>query len=129
MQIKLKFKIILSLLLIALPLNLLATVKVVYLIERKDQTAPQADSFENLLKNCQIILLKASLDEIYIRTLKNGKETRPIIDKEDPKKEIEKVLNLRKPYYMAAAEIIIDTTNRNIENIVREIAIKTHLKT
>ena len=84
---------------------------------------------ENLRKNCHIILLLASPDEIYKRALKNGKETRPIIDKEDPKKEIEKVLNLRKPHYLAAAEIVINTTDRNIENIVREIIIKTQLKT
>jgi shikimate kinase len=86
-------------------------------------------NIKNLKKNSHIILLIATPDEIYKRMLKNGKETRPIIDKEDPKKEIEKVLNLRKPYYRAAAEIVIDTTDKKIEDIVREIVIKTQLKT
>ncbi|MFX1567967.1 MAG: shikimate kinase [Promethearchaeota archaeon] len=84
---------------------------------------------KNLKKNCYIVLLNATINEIYERALKNGKETRPIIDKEDLKKEIENVLSFRKPYYEAAAEITIDTTNKTIDSIVREIIIKTHLKT
>lgn len=86
-------------------------------------------NIENLKKNCHIVLLKATLEEIYKRAIKNGKETRPVIDKEDPKREIEEALNFRKPYYEAAAEIVIDTTDKKIQNIVREIAIKTLLKT
>lgn len=86
-------------------------------------------NIENLKKNCYIVLLIATLEEIYKRAIKNGKETRPVIDKEDPKREIEEALNFRKPYYDAAAEIVIDTTDKKIQNIVREIAIKTLLKT
>jgi len=84
---------------------------------------------ENLKKNCYIVLLRATKEIIYKRTLKNGKETRPIIDKEESKEKIEKLLEFRKPYYKKAADIIIDTTNKNIKNIVREIVIKTQLKT
>ncbi|MFW9873807.1 MAG: shikimate kinase [Candidatus Thorarchaeota archaeon] len=86
-------------------------------------------NIENLKKNCHIVLLKATLDEIYERSIKNGKYTRPIINKDDLKIEIEKVLNFRKPYYEEAAEIIIETTNRKVKDIVREIVIKTQLKT
>jgi shikimate kinase len=86
-------------------------------------------NIDNLKKNCYIVLLNATIDEIFKRSLKNGKQTRPIIDKNDLKKEIEKVLSFRKPYYKAAAEITINTTNKTIENIVQEIIIKTHLKT
>jgi shikimate kinase len=87
------------------------------------------ENIKNLKKNCHIVLLNASSDEICKRVLKNGKETRPIIDKEDPKEEIKKVLNFRKSLYEAAAEFIIDTTGRKIRDIVREIVIKTQLKT
>ncbi|MFX0035680.1 MAG: shikimate kinase [Candidatus Hermodarchaeota archaeon] len=86
-------------------------------------------NIENLKKNCHIVLLKATPEEIYKRILKNGKETRPILDKEDPKREIKKILNLRKSYYDDAAEIVIYTSNKKIKNIVREIVIKTKLKT
>ena len=86
-------------------------------------------NIDNLKKNCHIVLLEATIEEIYKRAIKNGKETRPLINKEDPKKEIEEVLNFRLSYYKAAAEIIIETTGKNIEMIVREIVSKTQLKT
>jgi shikimate kinase len=83
----------------------------------------------NMKKNCHIVLLTATLEEIYKRSEKDGLKTRPIIDNENPKKEIEKVLNHRRLKYKEAAEIIIDTTKKEIRHIVREIVIKPHLKT
>ena len=82
----------------------------------------------NLRKNCHIILLKTSIREIFIRALKDGKENRPVINKEDPKFEIEKVLKFRKPFYESAADFTIETTGKKINDIVLEIVKKTHLK-
>jgi shikimate kinase len=86
-------------------------------------------NIENLKKNCQIILLKASTQEIYTRAMKDGKETRPIINKEDPKSEIDDVLKFRNPLYDSAADFVIETTGKKINEIVLEIVKKTHLKT
>ncbi len=86
-------------------------------------------NIDNLKKNCIIVLLKATPEEIYKRIMMDGKESRPIINKQDPKLEIEKVLNFRNRYYKAAAEFIIETTNKKINDIVREIIIKTQIKT
>ena len=71
--------------------------------------------------------MQTSAEEIYKRCMKDGKETRPVIDKADPKAEIEKVLIFRKPFYEAAAEIIVDTTEREINEIVKEIIEKTKI--
>jgi shikimate kinase len=87
------------------------------------------ENIKNLKKNCHIVLLNASYDEIIQRSSKNGEATRPIIDKEDPKEEIKKLLDFRKSYYKEAAEVVIDTTSKKIKDIVREIIIKTQLKT
>lgn len=84
---------------------------------------------ESLKKNCHIVLLRATSKEIYERIKKNGKTSRPVISIKDSKREIKEILKFRKPYYKEAAEIIIDTSKKNIQNIVREIAIKTLLKT
>ena len=78
-------------------------------------------NIDNLKQNCYIVLLQASVEEIYKRCMKDGKETRPVIDKVDPKAEIEKVLLFRKSFYEAAAEITVDTTMRDIGDIVKEI--------
>ncbi|KKL48730.1 hypothetical protein LCGC14_2322620, partial [marine sediment metagenome] len=85
-------------------------------------------NIKNLKENCYIVLLNATEEEIYNRVMSDGKETRPIINKEDPKKEIEKVLTYRKPYYEKAAEFFVETSGKEIKNIVREIAIKTQIK-
>ena len=84
-------------------------------------------NIEILKKTCQIVLLTASPEEIYNRAIKDGKENRPIIDKKDPYKEIERILLYRKPYYNSAAEITIDTTHKSIEKIVKEILTLTKL--
>lgn len=80
-----------------------------------------------LKQTCHMVLLTASLEEIYNRAIKDGKENRPIIDKNDPYKEIERILLYRKPYYNFAAEITIDTTHKSIEIIVKEILTLTKL--
>lgn len=85
-------------------------------------------NIDYLKQNSHIVLLQATAEEIYKRAMKDGQETRPVIDKEDPKAEIEEVLKFRRPFYEAAAEIIIETTGRNIEEIVKEIIQKTNLK-
>ena len=59
--------------------------------------------------------------------MKDGKETRPVIDKEDPMKEIERALKQREPYYKASAEIVINTTDKTIDEILSEIIEKTNI--
>jgi shikimate kinase len=83
-------------------------------------------NIENLKKTCYIVLLTASPKEIYNRVMKDGKETRPVIDKEDPMKEIERALKQREPYYKTSAEIVINTTDKTIDEILSEIIEKTN---
>ncbi len=84
-------------------------------------------NIENLKKTCHIVLLTASPKEIYNRVMKDGKKTRPVIDKDDPMKEIESVLKQRELLYNISAEIIINTTDKTIDEIIREI-IKATMK-
>ena len=84
-------------------------------------------NIENLKKTSHIVLLTASPKEIYNRVMKDGKETRPVIDKEDPMKEIERGLKQREPYYKASAEIVINTTDKTIDEISSEIIEKIWL--
>ena len=84
-------------------------------------------NIENLKKTCHIVLLTANSKEIYDRIMKDGKETRPVIDKDDPMIEIESALKQREPFYNISAEIIINTTDKTIDEIIGEI-IKATMK-
>ncbi len=86
------------------------------------------NNIEILKQSCYIILLSATPEVIYKRAISEGKENRPIIDKKDPFKEIERVLRHREPYYQSSAEIIIDTTEKSIEMIVEEILRKIEIQ-
>jgi shikimate kinase len=85
-------------------------------------------NIDYLQQNCHIILLTASLEEIYNRALKDGTEKRPVIDKKNPKQKIKEILNFRNPFYEAAAEYICDTTGKSIDEIVTIILKKTNLR-
>lgn len=85
------------------------------------------ENIETLKQTCQIVLLTTTPEVIYKRAMGEGKENRPIINKKDPFKEIEKLLHYREPYYKSSAEITIDTTEKSIERIVEEILMKTKL--
>ena len=66
------------------------------------------------------IYLKTSPDIIYER-IKNNKK-RPLLQVENPKKEIEKILSSRESYYNKA-NLIINTDNKTIDEIIEEILI------
>ena len=85
------------------------------------------ENIEVLKQTCQMVLLTATPAVIYKRAMGEGKENRPIINKEEPFKEIEKLLRYREPYYKSAADFIIDTTEKSVERIVDEILRQTKL--
>ncbi|MHA1194113.1 MAG: shikimate kinase [Promethearchaeota archaeon] len=82
---------------------------------------------KNLKKNYTIILLESTVDIILNRILKNGIQVRPVIDKEDPIKDIKKLFHLRNPLYQSVADIIIDTENKDKSVVVNEIIQKLKL--
>jgi shikimate kinase len=82
-----------------------------------------SENIENLRKNCYIILLTASIEEIYKRIIKDGKKSRPLIKKEDPLEEMKKLLIERQPLYRSAADLVIDTSEKKINRIVDMILV------
>jgi shikimate kinase len=81
-------------------------------------------NIKNLKQNCYIVLLNAPIEEIYNRIIKDGKDSRPVIDTSEPLEEIEKVLAYRQPLYYSAAEIVINTTGKSVSEIVTLILVK-----
>ncbi|MBY9004990.1 MAG: shikimate kinase [Candidatus Lokiarchaeota archaeon] len=83
---------------------------------------------ENLKKNSTIILLESTIETILERILKDGVQLRPVIDKEDPIKEVKKLFYLRNPQYKSVTDIIIDTENKDESVIVDEIIQKLKIE-
>lgn len=77
------------------------------------------ENFKNIKKNSIIICLEASPDTILKRT--KGKVCRPLLNVPDPKKEIEKLLQKRTPYYKKA-DHSVSTDNLSIEQVVEKTA-------
>jgi shikimate kinase len=85
-------------------------------------------NIDYLKRNSSIVLLETMPEIIYERAMKDGKETRPVINKENVREEINKKLQFREPFYKAAADVVINTSNKPIKLIVNEIISKTNLR-
>jgi shikimate kinase len=84
-------------------------------------------NIDNLRKNCYIVLLNASIQEIYKRILKDGIKNRPLIDTTSPLDEIKKILEYRQSLYDSAADFRIETTGKSIKRTVENIKDKLKL--
>jgi shikimate kinase len=76
---------------------------------------------ENLeiLKNTGSVICLTSRPEIILSRCKNNVE-RPLLNVKDPKKQIESLLEFRRPYY-AKAQFSLDTSDLTIEQAADEI--------
>jgi len=68
-----------------------------------------------------VICLKTAPEIIFKRTMADGKEKRPLLNKPNPMLEIKKLLEFRTPFYDAATDYQIDTTNLTIDEVVDKI--------
>jgi shikimate kinase len=76
------------------------------------------DTRKNLENNCITIYLKSSVDRLLNR-IKDDKN-RQLLQCENPKGKLEELLEKREPNYLKA-DYIIETGNKNIDEIVEEI--------
>jgi shikimate kinase len=79
------------------------------------------DNLKNLKNSGIIICLKASPETILKRT--KDLKTRPLLNVQNPKKQIEELLKKREPYYNKA-DFSIDTDNITAEQVVENILTK-----
>lgn len=78
-------------------------------------------NLDYLKQSSIIICLKTTPEIIFQRISKDGKEKRPLLNKPDPKAEIKKLIQFRAPFYNAATEYQIDTSNLSIDQVVEKI--------
>ena len=85
-----------------------------------------AENVENLKRNGVVVLLEATIQTIHkrMRCDKRTDQQRPGLTGKDPYKEIEKVLELRRPFYQRAMDFSVDTTSKSIDQVFDEIVQK-----
>lgn len=77
------------------------------------------ENIKNIRGKSKVILLEADPETIIKRT--ENDETRPLLKDRKEKSEIKKIMEMRKDSYYKAADIIIDTNNKSVSDIVGEI--------
>jgi len=78
------------------------------------------DENRALLKSVDVIYLKASLDEQLRRTANDRK--RPLLQTEDPRSVLQRLMTLRDPLYREVATRVIETDGANSRNIAAQLA-------
>jgi shikimate kinase len=76
---------------------------------------------KDLSKNAIIVHLKSNLESIHNRITKNGINLRPVVNKGNFKEELKRIYNIRKPLYQNAADFEIETDNKDVKLIIKEI--------
>ena len=64
----------------------------------------------------QVIYLSASVDQLFRRTAKD--KNRPLLQTDDPKRQITELLELRDPLYRDVADIELRTGEQSIQHVV-----------
>ncbi|MEM1986606.1 MAG: shikimate kinase [Nitrososphaeria archaeon] len=78
------------------------------------------DNIRALKERGIIFLLQAKPETIFERSLKD-RGTRPLLGTNYSIKEVEELLTKRRSYYLEAADYIIDTTEKNVEEVVSKV--------
>jgi shikimate kinase len=85
-------------------------------------------NIKNLKRNGVVFFLEVGPESAYQRISKDPKTAtrRPRLTDKDPFTEIKEQVGFRKPYYLSAADVVIQTDGRALDDVVKEIL--THLK-
>ncbi len=84
-----------------------------------------AENRRNLIACGTVIYLSAPLELLYLRTRRD--RNRPLLQTQDQKQKLREILEQRDPLYRGVADLIIETRQRSIPNVVNEIINKlTH---
>lgn len=81
---------------------------------------PMREENRALLKKLGTVVFLRIRPETVCRRLK-GDNTRPLLQKEDPREEIRRLLAVRNPLYEEAADVTVDVDAKSCEDIVEEI--------
>lgn len=84
--------------------------------------ALRSENVKEMKKNGKVVLLTAS-PEVILERVKDSDE-RPLLRGNKNTEFISKMMEERRPKYEAAADVIVDTDNKTVEEIAEEIVVK-----
>ncbi len=84
---------------------------------------PVRETNRNLFKKIgKVVYLRTSAETVYDRL--KGDTSRPLLKSEDPLSRIKELMKARSEYYESAADIVVDTDDKSVADIVDEIVKK-----
>jgi shikimate kinase len=78
------------------------------------------DNINKLKRKAVVVYLDAKPSAILRRVTRAG-QVRPLLEVADPAATVNSLLEMRRPLYEQAADIVIDTTDMTIDEVVRDI--------
>lgn len=78
-----------------------------------------AENREWLKRTGTVIYLRARIDDILARTQHD--KSRPLLQTADPRGKLEQLFTIRDPLYREAADLVVDTSNQNINILVNRL--------
>jgi shikimate kinase len=79
-----------------------------------------------LLRELNTVYLETSIDVLIIR-LQNERDNRPLISSKDFETKLEEIYYYRKNLYLQCSSINVNTDNKNIEQVTKEISLRLGL--
>lgn len=85
-------------------------------------------NIRHLKRNSMVFFLDVGPESVFERITNDPKTPtrRPRLTDKDPFTEIQEQVAFRKPYYLSAADVVIQTDGKSLDDVVKEIL--THLK-
>jgi shikimate kinase len=81
-----------------------------------------SDNRAQLAKYGFVIYLSAPLTQLFNRTSKD--RNRPLLQTKNPRKKLEEIISARDPLYREVADLIIETDDKPVRNVVKNLLLK-----
>ena len=85
-----------------------------------------ARSRELMRRNSVVVYLSADVDHLLERTAKDTK--RPLLQTDNPRERMQELLAFREPLYQEVADFMVNTGNRTVKAVIKEILAQIPIK-
>ncbi len=77
-------------------------------------------------RNSVVVYLSADVDHLLERTAKDTK--RPLLQTDNPRERMQELLAFREPLYQEVADFMVNTGNRTVKAVIKEILAQIPIK-